>query len=81
MPRKMTAAEAEAFDGCQDHSNSGGSHHCCPQCLESSEVDGREPYDDPNVVKCPRCGTEFLAWTAEVPVAFSARLPATADVD
>lgn len=81
MTRKLTTAEAERFDGMHDHSNSGGDHHCCPYCFASSEVDGREPYDDPNIVECPKCGAEFLAWTAEVPVAFSAKLPVTADND
>lgn len=81
MPRKMSNAEADDFDGMHDHSNIGGTHHCCPNCFESNEVDGREPYDDPNIVECPKCGAEFLAWTTEVPVAFSAKLPAPAEVD
>ena len=81
MTRKMSDAEADSFDGMHDHSNAGGEQHCCPHCYKSSSVDGREPYDDPNVVECPECGKEFLAWTAEVPVAFTAKLPAPADAD
>lgn len=80
--RKMTQAEAERFDGMHDHSNPGGTHYCCPSCYESSEIATRDGcYDDPDVVACPKCGTEFAAWVAEVPVAFTAKLPAPADVD
>lgn len=75
MTRKLTDAEADAFDGCEDHKNPGGEIHCCPHCLEGSDISVFAPYDDPDVVECPKCGMEFIAWTVTAPVACSAKLP------
>jgi hypothetical protein len=77
----MTDDEANAFDGWHEHSNAGGDSHCCPHCHRSSQLSVTAPYDAPEVVKCPGCGEEFVAWIAEVPVGFSAKLPELAEAD
>lgn len=80
--RKMTDAEYSHFDGCEDHRNTGHDHHCCPYCLESHYVGALDiwSYDDPDVVKCPKCAAEFVAWIVTAPVMCSAKLPVTEPV-
>jgi hypothetical protein len=74
--RKLTAVEAAEFDGCADHRNIANERYCCPYCFENVSVyDCDGLYDDPDVVVCQLCRRSFIAWTVDVPVACSAKLP------